>query len=138
MGKRKNNKAKEVLQDFVLEGIKAAAEKEIIRIAEEVCNEELQEVPLVLQNHNAGKENTINAEIVSNKNVQESKKDHIAVQKPLGNNAENQVKKQGIWRIGYNERANLFGLKNQITKLLMHARKGEIIINQDQIQNTTI
>ena len=109
MGKRKSKKAKEVLQDFVLEWIKAAAEKEIIRIAEE-----LQEVPSVLQNNNAGKVNSLNAEDVSNKNVQENKKDHIAVQKPLVNNAWNQEKKQSIWRIGYNERVNLFGLKNQI------------------------
>ena len=115
MGKRKSNKAKEVLHDFVLQGIKAAAEKEISRIAEEVCNEEVDHTSVEnLLNNNAEPKN---AEDVSKNKAQENP---IAdVQKPTGN----QETKQEVWRIGYNERANLFGLKNQITKLLMHARK---------------
>ena len=85
MGKRKSNKVKEVLEDFVLQGIKVAAEKEINRIAEEVSNEEMQEC----------------------------RNDPIAPQNSLENNAGIQGKKEGTWRIGYNERANMFGLKTK-------------------------
>ena len=56
MGKRKSNKAKEELEDVVLQGIKAAAEKEITRIAEDVSNEEVENVSAEkLLNNNAGK-----------------------------------------------------------------------------------